>query len=191
METAAEAASSAVQPEFLLSLGTTVLVGFFLSLYAAHCFATVVDDTVAGNDEVHWPELSIFDWAGSLAFLAWLLVLATIPVWIVLALFVPDLVAGTWGTATAAVAALWLLFPIFLLSALTGQSRLVVLHGKLLRRLGRRPGALLVFYMLTAIILGAAGALAIYALDHPWLILLAAPVGAAAFLIHARLMGRL
>src|SRR5262249_47866094 len=142
-------------------------------------------------DEVKWPDLPILDWIGPFLFLLWLLIISTIPVWTAMALIVPDWLVGPWGTGPAFLAALWLLFPIFLLSGLTGPSRLVILHKKLLRRLVRRPGSLLLFYILTAITMGGAGALMIYALEEPLLLFAAGPVAAAAILIHARLVGRL
>src|SRR5262245_41729415 len=176
---------------YLLSLCAAVIVGGYLWMYAAHSFAVVVDESAAGIDEVKWPDLPIIDWIGKLFYLVWLLVLSAVPVFAGIGLAVPELLHGPFGIVPVFAAAAWLLFPILLLSSLSGVSKLTLLHAGMLRRLVRRPGALLTFYVLTGLTLSVASALTVYAVTYPILLLPAAPVGAAVFLIHARLVGRL
>jgi len=90
------------------------------------------------------------------------------------------------------VAVVWLVFPIMLLSALSGTSRWYVLHWEFLRRLPRRPIALAVFYLSTALVLLIGGGSLYLAILHPNPYAAAAIVPlAACVLIQGRLFGRL
>src|ERR1700704_3585596 len=147
--------------QLVLALVAVVVLGIYLWMYAAHCFSVVVDETAAGIDEVKWPDLPIIDWAGRLIYLAWLAAMAAAPACLGVALAAPELLDGPLGAVPVILGAIWLLFPIFLLSALSGPSRFVLLHPGLLRRLVRRPLSLLAFYVLSGAMLFGAGILGV------------------------------
>src|SRR5947199_1427181 len=158
--------NAAAAMQFFLALVAVVVIGIYLWMYAAHCFSVVVDETAAGIDEVKWPDLPLIDWAGRLIYLTWLAAMAAVPVWLGVAVAAPELLEGPLGVVPVFLGALWLLFPVFLLSALSGPSRFVLLHPGLLRRLVRRPLSLLMFYLLSGVMLFGAGILGVLALRY-------------------------
>jgi hypothetical protein len=88
---------------------------------------------------------------------------------------------------------LWLVFPISLLSSMSASSPWYVLSPALLPRLARRPGALVAFYLSSAVVL-VAGLGALYLLlvsNLVVLVPLAALILTGLWLIYARLFGRL
>jgi hypothetical protein len=107
----------------ILILG--IIVGVYLLAYAAHCFLTVLQGTAAGLDEVSWPDEPILDWLRQA-----LHILGLAAVWLVLpgilwrALrrdFLPD--DGLLRFLLVLGPVFWLIFPIGLLSSLTGERR--------------------------------------------------------------------
>ncbi|MFO0841488.1 MAG: hypothetical protein U0797_03675 [Gemmataceae bacterium] len=150
---------------------------------------------MAGLDEVKWPDEPMFDWlvqaAGFLGLVAvWLAPVGLL--WRALGqAWLPDQPALRFFLMAGP--ALWLFFPLTLLSSMVSASRWQVLNGRMLGGLLRLSPSLLIFYPVTAALLAAAGALGYLGLFSPaWYALpLAAAFGAAALLIHARLVGRL
>src|SRR5437588_12642407 len=57
---------------FVTMYALAAMSGVLLLIYTAYCFFVVVDDTIAGLDEVIWPGESIGDWLIRGAVLAWL-----------------------------------------------------------------------------------------------------------------------
>src|SRR5207244_4226568 len=82
---------------FFLTLMASVIVGLFTLTYAAHCFLTIVEDTAAGNDEVHWPDQPPTDWYGKPFFLGWLLSLPIALILGAMLLFQAELLEGPLG----------------------------------------------------------------------------------------------
>jgi hypothetical protein len=87
----------------------------------------------------------------------------------------------------------WLMFPISLLSSLSGSSRLFLLRGAVVRQLARIPGAMFSFYVVSALMLAIWLALVYCAMVERWWAALpfAAIAGPVALLIYARLLGRI
>src|SRR5262245_23647308 len=177
-----------------------LLAGFTMFLavvfaYAAHCYLVVVQETAAGNDRVRWPKDPLHDRLGDAFYLAGFLALCLAPAGIASRAlrhdWLPD--AGALRLLLLAVPLLWLGFPVALLSSLSASSRWVPLRPVILGRMLILAPSTLGFYLSTAVLLALAAALSYLAVFTPraWLLLVAAPVGAAVLLIHARLLGRL
>ena len=176
---------------FFFTLCTAVIVGLFTLTYAAHCFLTIVVDTAAGNDEVHWPDEPPTDWYGKPIFLLWLLLLPFALVGMLLILSASEL-DGPLATLALLVGITWLFFPLSLWSSLGASSSWMIVHLGMYRRVFRHPGILLLFYLLTAPILVLGVALVYYGITRPNMVWL--PIGAiggsALLFIYARLAGR-
>ncbi len=180
---------------FFMSLIATVILGSYTLAYAAHCVLTVIDGTAAGADDVDWPDEPILDWLWKFVYLLWLVML-----WLVPVLFISRWLLHTLPPAAALPRILasfallfWLLFPISMLSSLSATSRWVIFSASLLPRLAQRPGAVVMFYLVTGPLL-AAGAVAAGLLVWfgPGLVVPVAGFGVAVvLLIYARLFGRL
>jgi hypothetical protein len=185
------AAGSAIMFFSLLILA--IVAGSYLFAYASHCLLVVIEQTATGNDEVVWPDEPYLDWMWRGAFIAWQLLFWLVPIGIALKTAFRDIVAQdpALGVLLAGVA-LWLFLPIGLLSAMLGGSRWVVLHVQALRVFTRRPATTFAFYTSSFLVV-AVGVLPWYLAIHfsTWLAPVASLIGAAAFLIYARLLGRL
>jgi hypothetical protein len=178
---------------FVCLLAAEAVVGACVLAYAAHAFLVVVEGTAAGNGEVTWPDEPLFDWIGRAVHLLWLVAFWLVPLGLaqrsLKAVFLPD-APLLLRFMLLAVPLLWLLFPISLLSSLSAGARWVFFNPKLLPRLAGSFGSLLLLYLLSGLLLGGCAALWYFALSGAGvLVLLAAPAGAAAMLIYARLLG--
>jgi hypothetical protein len=172
---------------FVFSMVQVVAAALTFS-YAGYSFFTAFVNTAAGSDEVVWPGEPIQDWIGKGWYLVWLLAVWAVPATLLAGLFSPSL----WLYTLIVVGMLWLVFPVTLLSSLSAESRLVILRPTILRRLGRRWLALLIFYPVTALLLAVCVVLFYYAVLGPIISLPgAAFVGGVSFLIYARLLGRI
>jgi len=177
---------------FFSSLIAVVIFGLLTLSYAAHGYLAIVEDTGAGSDDVRWPDESFTDFIWKPFYLAWVVAGPVVVSWFGVMAIVPQLLDGPLGMFVAVAAALWLLFPIFMLSSLSGRSGILVLHFALLARLIRHPGVLLLFYLLSGPVLAAGLALVYFGLFGSVLILpVAVPACVSLFFIHARLLGRL
>jgi hypothetical protein len=178
---------------FVLCTAATGILGLFFVMYAARCLLVIVDQTAAGNSEVVWPDEPMVDWFGQGIHLVWLLLFSFVPAW--------ALAQGLAGAAPETIpwqgaiflASVWLIFPICLLSNMTGSSRWVVLHARFLRGAAYHFGPMLLFYLLTGILLGGAGFLVFVTLKSPgWELVLLMPVAiTAVWFIYARWLGRI
>jgi hypothetical protein len=176
---------------FVLSLVAGVIIGLIVVTYASNTFLNALNGTAAGNDDIPWSTDPYIDRLADPFFLAYLLALVSVAVLVPVGLLFPDFVEHRAGLALVLACIVWLLFPILLLSALTGTSRWYVLHWEFLRRLVRQPLATLLFYLSTGTNLAIGGAAILFAVRFPNpLALLAVFVAAACVLIHARLCGR-
>ena len=132
----------------LLSPIWVVFAGYTLG-YAAHSLLVVIEQTAVGFDRVVWPEDRIIDWYwkpfyvyGLLAF--WIGVIG--------ALLVPLLHLEAAQEILATAVLVWLIWPVSLLSSLTGSTRLLLLRWEVAARLGRHPLRLLTFYLTAALL---------------------------------------
>jgi hypothetical protein len=175
---------------FVVSGVALVIVGSYFIAFAARSYMVVVQGTSVGLDKVDWPDESPVDWLGQSATVLFQLLL-----WIMPAGFLARALASSWLPDNAPLrffilmgGAAWLLFPAgFLLTMSTAGAGAAA--GRLLKALP----ALLLFYVLTAGLFAAALGLLYFGLFTPaWYALpVAAALGPAVLLIHARLVGRL
>lgn len=178
---------------FFFSLVGAVIVGLMVLSYAAHSYLVIVEDTAAGGDFVRWPDEPLMDWLWKPFYLAWVWAGPIVLVWLGLTVGAPELLHDpVWGLLMAG-GSLWLLFPICLLSSLSGRTRLWLVHPGLLARLARYPVSLLLFYLLSSAVLAAGGYLGYLGLfGTRWEVLaVAVPAAVGLFFIHARLLGRM
>jgi hypothetical protein len=177
---------------FFFATAGQVIVGLFVTSYAAHCFLVIVEETAAGIDEVEWPDLPLVDWLGKVFYLAWLVSFWTVPAWLLVGVIGPA-AADRSGIPIGyfVVLAVWLFFPISLFSSLSANSRWVVFRAEVLRRLGHHLPAVLVMYVMTGVLVVGWALLAYYTFTRYFYLL---PVvilaGPAVLFIDARLLGR-
>jgi hypothetical protein len=177
---------------FVSMFALGAMSGALLLMYTAYCFFVVVDDTIAGLDEVVWPGEAVGDWLIRGAVLAWLVLVWLAPLGMFLKSAAPDLFQEDPEVVVlAAGVMLWLFFPIGVLSSLGGGSRWAFFRPKILPGLVRVAPTALGFYATTALLITATLVLWYEALTRSGLlILVASAVGAASLLIYARLLGR-
>ncbi len=169
----------------LLSMGAATMLLLTMG-FAAPCFLATVEDTSDGFDlpqEGTMPELN--QWFFSALSLTWVVMLAGV-IGSPLSLL-PE------GGELAAPAAMFLFFPLLVLSALESESFLFPYSLPILKSVARLSWAWLVFYLLSGLVVGGWVALATYTLKlQPYaMTALLAVLLAAVMLIYARLLGRL
>jgi hypothetical protein len=175
---------------FVLLLTAAMIVGTYVYAYTAHCFFTIFEQTASGNDEVVWPSGPFLDWLWEAVYLSWLLALWLGP--IVLAV---RAAANSTSALIFAAVAVWLFFPLTLLSSMGAVSRWTLLSPQVVRRLlGQRFGSLLAFYAHSGPILAAIAGMAyltFFAAGGIWFVVLTATGTATAIFVYARQLGRL
>jgi hypothetical protein len=180
---------------FICFLLASVISGFYLLAYAARCLLVVVNGTAAGQDRVTWPDEPIIDWVTQSLALVALVLLWLIPVGFLARALEDVFLPGQRILRTLVLAgpALWLFFPIGSLSSLSSVSRWGFFRPVILGRMLVLFPSTVLFYLISLVLLFLAlGSLAVSILHGPPLLLiLAAPLSAALFLIYARLLGRL
>ena len=77
-----------------------LLLSFLVLSYAGYSFLTVFINTSAGSDEVLWPKDPFQDWMWKSWYLAWLLAIWAIPVWLITNLGAPVKPAMEANTST-------------------------------------------------------------------------------------------
>jgi hypothetical protein len=172
-----------------------VIVAFFAVMMAAHWYLVVVQGTAAGIDRVEWPDELMADWFLQAVWLVGLLLIS------VALAAVANRILTRAGMGPSldrgfllAGAALWLFFPFSLLSSLASSSRWFVFSPRVLVRLLRLLPSTIVFYLATGVLLALVLPLLRLGLLMPgaWIALpVAAALGGAVLLIHARLVGRM
>jgi hypothetical protein len=155
----------------------------------------VVEDTAAGNDEIAASGDPYQEWFWQGIYIAWIA-----GVWLV-----PAMLVGRWAAhsvaddrrslifSLVAFTVFWATFPISLLSSMCAESRWVILHGGLFVRIAKSIHHLFIFYFLSALLVAICIPLVPWMVDSESLLpLIVAPVAIAlAFVLYARLMGRL
>jgi hypothetical protein len=180
---------------FLTTLSACVILSVYTLAYAGRCLRVVLQGTAAGLDEVPWPEEPFFDWLWDAFHIVALGALCLVP---------PGIAARSlrqvWlrddpllRLVLLALPTFWLLFPIMVLSALSGAHRWMVLRATIIGRLFRILPATVGFYLLTGFVVVVAVVpwYGVYSADYPMLLPVAAVLSAAAVLIYSRLLGRI
>jgi hypothetical protein len=172
-----------------------VIVATCVLAYVAHCLLVIVQDTAAGIDRVRWPDEPFMDWLLRAVFLGILL-----SVWLVPAGILSRSLRHVWlpddpglRFLILAVPGLWLFLPVGLLSSLGSVSRWGFLRPSVIAGLLRQLPRTVAFYAISLALAVGAAFLWREALRSPRLLLLpvAAIASAYAFLVYARLLGRL
>jgi hypothetical protein len=180
---------------FVLTIAGSAILAFYVFTYAANCYLVVVQETSAGLDQVVWADEPIHDRLGRSFHVIVLVLLWLAPAGILTRALRHQWLADQSGLRfiLLAVPGLWLLFPLGMLSSLAGPSPWIPVRGTVLRGLVRIFPAVLGFYFFTALLVAGAAGLWYLALFRYGLVLVpvASAVGAAVFLIHARLLGRI
>jgi hypothetical protein len=175
---------------FLFLTAATIIISLIVLSYAAYSFLVTLINTAAGCDEIPWPGDPFQDWIWMFWYLLWVG-----GVWAGPAVLVLGPIGLPRPLLLALVAAaLWLLFPVSLLSSLSAGSRWAVYRPKIAALFFRHFGTSLRFYLLTGI-LGAALGFVLY-LGLYWpvgivLLPLSGALAATLVLIYARLLGRM
>ncbi len=180
---------------FLFSIAGGVIIGLYLCCYMARCLLVVVQGTAAGLDEVPWPDEVVFDWIWEALSMVMLGFIWLAPTGIVAHALRHGELPGSLleRFVLLAVPILWLVFPVSLLCALSGNGIWMILRPTILWRLLRAFPSLIGFYVQTGLLLVLVGALWYASIVKGWkqVMPVAAIVSGAAVLIHARLLGRL
>jgi len=180
---------------FVPLLAFTALITTVVWAYASHVFVVVVEDTASGNEILVWDDEPMFDWLWQSVYVAWL-----VGVWLVPAALIARLATGGidgdgryYVFALIAFSVFWATFPLSLLSSMVGESRMTILHGELFQRLAKCLGHVLSFYLLSSLIIAACVPLATWLFVGQGIpsIVAGAVLLTLAFLLYARLMGRL
>lgn len=111
-----------------------VLVSLLVYSYAAYSFLETLENTASGNDEVIWPGDPLPDWIWRLWYLAWIVAVWAVPLYFVLGYHT----LTPWQFAVALLALLWLIFPVSLLSSMSGSSRWIIFRPSVLHRSSSR-----------------------------------------------------
>lgn len=180
--------------EFMLTLAAECILVLCVLTYAMHCLLVVVRDTAAGQDEIVWPDEPFQDWALGALHLVGVVLIVLAPAGILARAlrqtWLPD--DATLRFLLLAVPALGFFFPVALFSSLSASSRWFVFRPVVVWNMLRvAPSAFAVYAV--SIILAAGVAALGYAAVTRWVVLapVAAAAAGAAFLIYARLLGRL
>jgi hypothetical protein len=172
-----------------------VIVGVCVLAYVAHCLLVIVQDTAAGINRVRWPDEPFMDWLLRAVFLGVLTAIWLVPAGILFRslrhVWLPD--DPGLRFLLLAVPGLWGLFPVGLLSSLGSESRWGFLRPAVVIGLLRLLPRTVAFYAISLVLAVGAAALWYVALTSGrMLVLPIAAIGSAyAFLVYARLLGRL
>lgn len=170
-------------------MATSVILGIMCVSALAACWLAIVTESSEGNDVVEaWPDMVFLDWMFEGMYVIMAALVACIPGWLLALLWPGEPAVRAGMIAGGAVVC----FPMVLLSMLDVGSPLAPLSGKILGSLWRAPGAWLMFWAESGLLvagLAAVGA-AIYQWSLAGLVLLA-PLFVVVSVWYFRLLGRL
>src|SRR5262245_13044095 len=180
---------------FLMTLALTVIVGSYGLAYLASCLLIIIEQSAAGNDEISWPDEPFLDRIWRVVQLVWLTAVWVAPAGLfvrVVAHYAAPEQAGILFVVAAGVA-LWLFFPVGVLSSLSAESPWAVLRPAILAGMLRQFSTTLGFYVVSFVLVGGPLALVVVtcATGQMWLVPVAGIMAATFVLIYGRLLGRL
>jgi hypothetical protein len=173
---------------FFFCLVALILLTLIIGTYAAYSLFVTLTGTAAGSDEIIWPGEPLQENVPLFIFFCWILA-----VWSVPAYFVLDY-AGVTGLRSLflIIGFLWFMFPISLLSALSGSSRWIIFRTAVVQLFAKQAPTVLGFYLSTLALVGICTWIFYLGATGPIPAIGAAGlVGAAGVLIYGRLLGRL
>jgi hypothetical protein len=185
LATAASGGFGAVAGMCFFAIGCVLTM--VMASIAFSMFLAIVAESSDGSKEVHnWPPF--LDWFGDLFVFAVAAVMSGFPGWAVCYLLPLDPLVEL----AIFVGGIVISFPITVLSQLDIGSMWGVLSPKVAASLVRCPFSWLTFFVLTALLAAVCIAATYFAASMQiGLVLIAAPLGTAAFILYARLLGRL
>jgi hypothetical protein len=178
---------------FVCSMVGAVIVAAYILAFSASALLVVVEGTAGGQDEVHWPTEPWADIAGRAAYLGSLLA-----IWLIPAGLLWNALREVWLPEQPALRlllivgpGLWLYFPLGLFSSMRSVSGWAFFRFDILRDMFRVFPATLLVYFVSALFVALVGYAWLVALVTPTLLFIAAPLTSIAWLLYARLLGRL
>jgi hypothetical protein len=182
------AAGGLVTFSALISFVLGFVPGVILLAVTGQVWIAIITESSDGHDEIqNWNTAYILDWFGSLPYLAAAASASAVPGVLAAGLFTGD----GWVRAAVGLGTTILALPIVTLSQLDNNAPWGVLSGRVLATVGRCPFTWLLFWTETGLMLGGCFALAVACAGFGFSPLVAMPFFAAAFLLYARLLGRL
>ena len=169
-----------------------MVAGGLLTAVASACWLSIVVDSTDGHDEVqNWQTRHFSDWFPPLLNFVCAVSMSTTP-GVLLSIGIGQLIpTNIWSHVAIAYVTTVAIFPLVVLSQLDNDSAFGVFSGRIFGTLARCTGSWMLFYIETALMLGACvGAAAACAILNV-LPLVPVPLYVAAFLLYARLLGRL
>jgi hypothetical protein len=176
---------------FVPALAGCAITGFVFALFAAHYYLTVLESTGSGAKRVAWPSEPFVDHFWKPFYLAWLMGLWLGPAWLLGRTVAAD-AGAAWPRFAVPLVVLWVCYPVSQLSSLGGPTIWLPLHPGVLAKLTRRPVVAVGFLGLSALTLalfGVALQWTFFTGGFVWLFL-GSPVLVLAWLVYARLLGR-
>jgi hypothetical protein len=176
---------------FVPLLALTWAFGLVLAMYCSHIFLGTLEATSAGNEEVEMPDDPFVEWLVKLVYFAFFVIIWSIPSLIFWAMTKGDSPSMRF---LSLLIPFWFCFPIGILSSLSLRSRWVPFWPGLLERMSQRPNRVMQFYLLSFpifLLFGYGFRMLTQGLENQILLFGFAPLTAAAFLVYARLIGRL
>lgn len=167
------------------------IISLWVGAYAAVQFLCIVEDTAAGNDRVPRPEWTVMDGIMKCVYLLWIAAGSMLP-GAALRFLAGHLVPAGIVSASLVLIPAVVLFPVMLLSSLSGQAMWALLERRFLNRYLARPDAVLAATLPGFALLVPCVAVTAYALAHASFAIafLSGFLWAGCFLIYGRLLGR-
>jgi hypothetical protein len=167
----------------IAALGMSALwVSVWTFTYACAGLLNVVTYTAAGSRTVRWPDEP---WREQFPYLL------KVGYYYIIALAIGSLAnfigLGVYGWSAVTL----FLFPMFLFSGMASMSFWNFIHGDVMKSVREKFPQYLIFYGLSLAVWVPVNLLAAFSIFYVWLIPLAGPAFAAAWLIYSRLLGRM
>jgi len=176
----------------ILLIPLILIIGIWTGMYASGCFFAVIEETVAGNDQVSWPSGGgIGEGLGKVAYLLWLggcSGIVAVLLWLAASGAAPE--DDLWWLVSLLTWAL--LFPVVLFSSMAASSRWLLLEKDTLLGFLMKPRLVLLMLVASLVLLIPVAWVGYRALAGVNFLAAAAcgPLGATVFLIYGRLLGR-
>ena len=173
---------------FVPLLACFCVFAWIFAIHAAHYFLVVVVSSGAGGDRVEWPDEPLLDWFWKVFYLGFLMSL-----WLAPALIVGRTVGGETTTIVVATLFYGLMFPLSLLSSLAAPTKWLPFYPPIVPRLAQRSSQTMGFYLRSVVplVVGGASMWVLAGNGGTGLVILAAVLLPAAWMVYARLLGRL
>ena len=180
---------------FVVLLAAWAVVTIYLVTIAARTYFIIVQNTAAGIDRVEWPDEPFYDRLLTGVYFLALAGIMAMPAGLLSRAFAQRFLPHDPALRYFVLAGplLWLYFPVGLLSSMAASSRWAVLSPRVLVGLLRLAPTMVVFYLVTGLLAAGTGALVFLGLFGRdfYVLPIAAVAMSAAWMIHARLVGRL